>query len=655
MMRPGPAVQTAAPPATLWHLLCFALVGLVLLWLPMAVLQQVDALLRFTTPVELAADVALLLLLLAVCSAALALLGAGCGHLLRRLRASQNVAQVAAWLLVLVPVGLACVWQAALTVKLWLEQVLDMRLSTGTLPYRNLLVLALLAVMVYGARRAGVSRVIRALTTPVLRASAAAWLAVALALACVAWQRPAIGARPQPIEPAPRSAPGAPDIIFITLDTLAFEDAAVCGSGPTRMPKLRQLAGRSTCFTRHYASSTLTHPSTITLETSTLPWTHWVVHGGRPPADLAQESIGHHLRQAGYRTHAITAAPGASPRQHGTYPGYDSAEMARTESINMSTVNAILEFPDSRALPGLLGGVLSLTSMLDLTRLDRDNPYPAEYVYEPATRLLDAPSRRPLFMWLHTWPPHAPYLPPPSTRYKLLPPGQFDRYRDFLSEVGSYDPTRQSTVDKNRLRYQETILGADESLGHFLDELERRGRLEQALVVITSDHGESFERGILRHGGPALHEAVIRVPLVIKLPGQTIGRIVDTPTSQLDIAPTLLALAGAKPIPRAEGRSLVPALGGETMPTEPVLAMALLRESRFQPLRSGTFVVIDGSTKLVHQLANNRSELYDLAEDPKELRDLSAARPEVTERMLTLLRARIAQADKQRAQRFGMP
>lgn len=644
------------PAATLPSVFCFCLVCLGLLWLPMAVLQQVDALLRFVTPLELASDVALLLVLLAVACGALAFGATLCGAVAHRLGAGVGSTRKLVWLLVMIPVGLACLWQSALTVKLWLEQVLAVRLSTGSVPYRGVLVLVIAVAVALAWRSLGVTRVIRAITTPVLRLSVPAVLVTLLALGCVLWQRPAIGVRPSGPGAEVPVASGAPDVFLITMDTLAAEDASLCGTGPTNMPNLRQLVARSTCFTHHYSSSTLTAPSTTSLETSTLPWTHWVVHGGRPPADLAGASVAHMLRRAGYSTHAFSAAPGASPRQHSTYEGYDTAQLARTSSLNMSAVNLILEFPDSRSLPGLLGGVLSVLSAIDLTRIDTENPYPSENIYGPAGRLLEQQGKgRPIFMWTHTWPPHAPYLPPASTRYQLLPPGQFDHYRDFLAEVGSYDLKRQSTVDKNRLRYQETIRGADESLGRFLQELERQGRLERALLIVTSDHGESFERGVLRHGGPDLHGAVIRVPLLIKLPGQQVGRTIDTPTSQIDIAPTILELAGAEPIATSEGRSLATALKGAPLDPMPVIAMAVLRESRFWPLTGGHYTVIDGQTKLVYHLAEDKSELYDLAADPRENRDISSAHPAVAARLKALLKARIANAEAQRRQRFGMP
>jgi arylsulfatase A-like enzyme len=639
--------------ASIWNLFGFCIACFALLWLPMALLQQVDALLRFATPFELLVDSALLLILLAAGSVVLGIIAFSLGFV-ARLGLGRQAADRLTWLLVSIPVGLLCVWQTALTLKLWVEQVAGGRFPTGGLPHRNVMALLLLVALLVAWRRFGVSRAIRGVVAPALHLRTPALAALALAVAVVAWQRPTIAAAGFHVPPPATAArSSAPDIFVITLDALAASDAGVCGTGATNMPQLRALAGRSTCFTRAYAASNLTFPSTTSIETATLPWTHWALYGGRLPKDLARASLGTQLQQAGYTTHSISAAPGASPLQHGTQPAYDSAVMAASSALNMTLLNAIAEFPGARCLQALLGGVLSLASSLDLARLDQDNPYPSENVYGPAQGLLTQLGRsRPVFLWTHTWPPHAPYLAPAGSRYQLLPQGELDHYRDFLTDVGNYDPSKQPVVDKLRLRYRETIRGADESLGRFLHELARQGRLENAVIVVTSDHGESFEKGVLGHGGPALHEALIHVPLLIKLPGQSVAYTVDTPTSQVDVAQTLVDIVDGKSIPGAEGRSLVPALQGRRLEPVPVFSMAIERESRFAPIRGGRYAVIDGNDKLVCQLSTDHCELFDVGADPGEARELSATRPDVAARLHALLMSRIAQAELQRSRRF---
>lgn len=650
---PTPPAAPAAG-ALAWNLFGFCIVCFALLWLPMAVLQQIDALLRFATPSELMADAALLLNLLAVASAVLSLFAAAVGFITRKAGLSPAAGEQLAWLMVIVPVGLMCIWQSALTFKLWVEQVAGTRFPTGGLPHRNLLALALVLGIAIAWRWFGITRIVRGITTAAMRLKAAALTALVVAAAIVAWQRPTLaggGIEVPPPSSSPRGA--APDIFVITLDALAAQDAGLCGEQAPNMPHLRELAARSTCFARHYSASNLTFPSTTSLETSTLPWTHWALYGGRLPADLAGSSLGARLRAAGYTTHSISAAPGASPLQHGTYRSYDSAAMAASSALNMTLLSLIAEFPDARCLPGLLSGVLSLASSIDLARLDAVNPYPAENVLQPALALLKRlGTSRPVFLWTHVWPPHAPYLAPPGARYQLLPAGELDHYKDFLTDVGSYPAAKQPAVDKQRLRYQETIRGVDGSLGGFLQELQRQGRLDQALIVVTSDHGESFERGVLGHGGPALHEAMIHVPLLIKLPGQQAARTVSVPTSQADIALTLLEIAGLPPLAGAEGRSLAPALRGDTLGAAPVFSMAIERESRFAPIHGGRYAIVDGHEKLVCALARDSCEFHDLAADPGETQDLSAAQPERAARLRSLLMARIAQAEQQRSRRF---
>ena len=195
-------------------------------------------------------------------------------------------------------------------------------------------------------------------------------------------------------------------------------------------------------------------------------------------------------------------------------------------------------------------------------------------------------------------------------------------------------------------------MGADESLGIFLDSLERLGRLDNAVVIVTADHGESFERGYLGHAGNLLHDALIHIPFIVKLPRQKIGRVVDNVVSQADLSPTVLALALAKALPHAEGRSLNAALAGLSLTSEPVFSMTFERESRFKPIRGGFIAMIEDRFKLVYDIAHDQSELYDLIADPHEQRDLASSLPNVAGRLRDQIRFRIAAAESARQELF---
>lgn len=628
-------------PMTLW---LSSLGVLALLWMPLTLLRQLDAFLAFYRPAELARDVALATLVLALAALLGTLLALGIGRL-----APQRHRSAVVWAIALGPPLWVCVWQFASSAWAWFR-VVSGTVLTPSPALRVAVAVFLLVLLVIAARRGLLGAATRRLipTLQSLRMPAVAMFAMAVAV--LAWQPPK-GLSGAEAAYAVTPLAGAPDVLLITLDTVAAADAAVCGDGPTRMPQLRAFAQQATCFERHYASSNFTTPSTSTMETGALPWSHWGVQIVASMApDWQRRTLAAQLREHGYTALSLSANIMASPRHHGSAPTYDRHEIADSTSLGLIPRQALTVFGNT-TLPYWLAGLVPFLDTADVYLHGERSPFAPEYAYDGALRWLKAQAQ-PAFLWVHTLPPHDPYLPPQSTKYKLLPPGPLERWSQMLA-MGQYGNGQQRLVDQHRLRYQEALLGADESLGHFLDELRREGRLDKAIVIITSDHGESFERGYLGHAGEPVHEAVVRVPLVIKLPGQRTGRVVSTPVSLADIVPTVSNVLGLPAIAGTDGRSLKPALLGGELPPQPVFTMAMERQSRFRPIRAGHYAVIDGNYKLVLHAAEQRAELYDLAQDPREQRDLSAQQPDVAKRLRALLDERLADAERRRAAQFG--
>lgn len=637
---PPPAVAGALPEPRLWLLICCAWSAFVVLWLPLALLQEADALLAHAAPIALLRDVALLLPMVALLAAALALLAWASATVARSLGHSAATQSRLAWALLLVPVGWLCAWQVTRSVRLWLQITSGVTLSLGS-HTRLAGIVVLLALILVLWRRFGPPQLghhaidlLRALRAPSLAL-------VSVGTLVTLWLPPVLRDGPAAL-PIAVSAK-ALDVLLITIDALAAEDAAACGAGPTLMPRLRQFAGGATCFSRFYASANFTTPTTSTIETGMLPWTHLTTQiAAKLPAPLRDQTTATQLRAAGYRTHFITDNFLASPLHHGTWRAFDEQRFAA--SLWRSRMReALTIFPDT-TLPLVVDSIASFVGAFDVYLHATHNPYDTMRVYAAIPDMLAA-APGPAFVWAHTMPPHAPYLPPATTRYRLLPAGELERWHEFIEENVPYDAKAQPVVDKHRLRYRESIMAADESLGRLLDELQRVGRLERALVIVSADHGESFERNFIGHAGPLLHDAVLRIPLVIKLPGQSLGRVVDQPVSQADLAPTLLDLAGAAALPRAEGRSLRPLLEGAALAPAPVFSMSMERQSRFQPLRVGHYAVIDGPHKLIWHLGEDTVELYDLPRDARERDNLAERRPEVVARLKALLRERLAAAE----------
>ena len=194
------------------------------------------------------------------------------------------------------------------------------------------------------------------------------------------------------------------------------------------------------------------------------------------------------------------------------------------------------------------------------------------------------------FAWVHLYDPHAPYLPPEpyATQYAGRP-------------------------------YDGTVAWSDELVGRLVGALRERGALDRTLVIVTSDHGEALgEHGEDVHGY-FVYEATLRVPLVIRGPSVTPGTQLEIVARTIDLPRTILELAGRTGAPRTSGRSLADALKGVTMREEPSFAESLvpLLHYGWSDLRA----LRDGRWKFI--LAP-RPELYDLQNDPGELRNLAA-------------------------------
>lgn len=635
------------PEASVLNCFSAAFAALAILWVPCSLLKQIDAFLGFQTIPELVRDVGLALVLLTLPALLLATLSSLLGRLAGVAGVGKAYTRGLQWIVVLLPVGWVCIWQLGSASLAWLRQTIGLQLALSS--HGRVLAAIVLVAGVLLLARCGLWRKLVARLVPALIGlRGPALLALAIGIVALLAQPPRL-LRPDAV-PVVATTTG-PDVFLITIDTLAAQDANVCGDGPTLMPRLRALAAQSSCFNRHYASSNFTTPSTSTMETGALPWTHWGVQiVAKMAPGISDQTLARLLRGQGYEAHSVSANLMASPRHHGSFGSYNSETISPSPSLGLKPRQTLTAFPDT-TLPFWLSALIPFMDTLDVYLHAEQSPFAPELTYN-AARMTLANTTKPVFMWLHTLPPHDPYLPPPSAKHKLLPAGELDRWSQMLG-MGTYAPAQQGLIDKHRLRYREAIMGADEALGRFLDDLERQGRLDKALVVVTSDHGESFERGFMGHAGELLHEAVIRVPLVIKLPGQREGRVVDTPVSLADVAPTIADVVGAGTLAAADGRSLKPALLGEALPPQPVFSMAMERQSRFRPLREGHYAAIDGRHKLVLARATGQAALYDVAADPAEQHDIAAQAPDVAARLRGQLDAQLARAEQRRVQRFG--
>jgi len=171
-------------------------------------------------------------------------------------------------------------------------------------------------------------------------------------------------------------------------------------------------------------------------------------------------------------------------------------------------------------------------------------------------------------------------------------------------------------LDRCRLRYDEFIATADRGFGSFMSDLENSGKLTNTTVIVSADHGESFEGGVFQHESPYQTRPVIHIPLIIRTPGQQDSRTVAFTADQTALAPTILELAGQPKPDSMRGQSLVPWLNRDGQGAAEGIAFTqyLERNSIFKPLHHGTVGVIDGEYQYVLDLETHKGWLRPLNE-----------------------------------------
>jgi arylsulfatase A-like enzyme len=239
--------------------------------------------------------------------------------------------------------------------------------------------------------------------------------------------------------------------------------------------------------------------------------------------------------------------------------------------------------------------------------------------------------RSPFFLWIHVLPPHVPYLPLGGFKYSILKEKIYDREEDFTVPPFSlpYPPKDQHILDKFSMRYDEFVGYADSVFGKFLSQLKEQGLFNDSILIVSSDHGEMFEKGFWPHAGPYLFQPLIHIPFVMHMPGQIHSQRIGANVSHVDIGPTLLDLLGTKPPEWMDGKSFMPVLKNGDFATGTKFSMQLSYVLDPPSLRSQSIAAISGNYKLIKYLDWKRYELYDVRNDPREQINLIDSKPEI--------------------------
>jgi len=478
------------------------------------------------------------------------------------------------------------------------------------------------------------------------------------------------------------------NVLVIVFDAWSAYHVSLHGYPRDTMPNLAKLADRAVVYHNHYAGGNYTTPGTASLLTGTHPWTHRAFHpGGRIPEDLIPDNIFAAFENTYRITYSHNLWANILLRQFSddlenyipkkkhflTGDGFDAEQGFFLDSDQITST--LFENDEDIALVSWVrtmgreeaGYAYSLflaplyeryrnyiyeNRFADIKALFPRGIPRDDYEFFLLEQGIDAIGNllttipQPFTGYFHFWPPHAPY----NTHINFTDRFLDDGYTPPSKPLDLFGDKGDKT--KNRREYDEYILYVDREFGRFYDHLEQNGLLENTWVVLTSDHGEMFERGIEGHRTPVLYEPVTRVPLLIFEPGRESRTDIYENTSAVDILPTLLHVTGREPAGWTEGVVLPPFAQEAPDPERSIYVVHPEKSEQYSPLTIATLSIRKGDYKLMYFYgykelggAGERVELYNLKDDPEELNDLYEIEKVIGQELLDELKAKLKEVD----------
>lgn len=369
-------------------------------------------------------------------------------------------------------------------------------------------------------------------------------------------------------------APGA-NIIIVSFDALRADALGTYGYSRDTSPNIDRFAQQSLVFDRAYSAAPVTPTSFAAAFTSRLPFRSFQKWNL-----MTTESLAGSLSQAGYNTTAIV----------------NNSHLTDERNFDFGFVD--YQYYDA----------VSDDEML-----------------ERGIRWLIEHRKEKFFLWLHFLSPHSPY------EYRMQSSQFYDTEYEgpyTTSTTSAFDTDQPNDAKRIRDLYDGEVFYGDQLFGEFLGFLEAEGFLETSIVALTADHGEEFkERGNFQHRH--LHEETLRIPLIIRHPQVDRGSRTDTFYSNVDLWPTLAAIVDAPQPKQGDGWNLL-------LPENPERAFVAvaMTDQRYRGIN-----LRKGDEKLIlNCVPEVRVQLFNLADDPKEVSDLAETQTGRVRELLHILR-----------------
>jgi arylsulfatase A-like enzyme len=397
-------------------------------------------------------------------------------------------------------------------------------------------------------------------------------------------------------EPVATTLKGGDNVLIIFVDTLRYDRLGFTGyqrDGKSLTPRIDAFQKQAVSFKHAYSQASNTPRSVPSFLASRYPTQLKVdaMNKNYPTVSDDNELLFEVLKPAGFTTIGKSSHFYFCDREK--YP--DTCDGVKNTDGNPMRTNAIQgadEWDNAGALP--------------ISGSNHDIAGPR--IVEKTKKKLDelAASKQKFAMIVHLFEPHSTYM-----EHEGMP----------ITTRGT-----ESLMQK----YDYEIAFEDKLIGELLDELDKTKLAENTTVILMSDHGEAF--GVHTFGGErqffhgmTLYNEVLHVPLLVRVPGNK-PREVEDVVELIDLAPTIAALFGVKAPTTWEGRSLVPALEGTSLP--PKAAFSEMPPSKSWPHDARSMISADGKMHVFHRISDSRWEVYDLAKDPDEKTNVVDSNPE---------------------------
>lgn len=435
-----------------------------------------------------------------------------------------------------------------------------------------------------------------------------------------------------------------PNIVFIITDQQRFDTIAAHGYDYMDTPNLDRLVREGVSLSNCFITAASCAPARASLFTGYYPHTTGILKN----ADRWTRSWIERLRESGYR--CVNVGKMHSYPYH-TPLGFDERYVVENKDRYLEERYYFDEWDKGlrarglvkqqrehyRKLPDYQERLGAFEWLLD------EDMHPDNFVGDMASWWLDAyPTTQPLFLEVGFPGPHPPYDPVP--RYaeaylkKELPlmevtqeeldsqPQPFKDMRihntevDHDSVVHDLKPTQEQR-HRQRAYYLANVTMIDEKVGQIIESLERNGYLDNTVIIFTSDHGDC----LTDHGHSqkwTMYEQIVRVPTIIWSPGRfPQGAVMDALCQQMDLGPMILELAETEVPGDLEAISLLPALTSDNWQGRDTVYAEQARDGNFGTTDFMT-MVRTGDWKLVHFLDESFGQLFDLTNDPQEVKNL---------------------------------